>query len=41
MSSPDLVRAAVEGLLPHGVGVARLLDAPVVWPRQHSMLGLS
>jgi site-specific DNA recombinase len=39
--APDLVRAAVEGLLPHGVGVARLLDAPVLWPRQHSMLGLS
>jgi site-specific DNA recombinase len=39
--APRLVQAAVEGLLPHGVGVARLLDAPVVWARQHSALGLS
>jgi site-specific DNA recombinase len=28
---PNLVQAAFEGQLPQGVGVARLLDAPVVW----------
>ncbi len=39
--APDLVRAAVEGRLPQGVGVARLFDAPVLWRRQHSVLGLS
>jgi hypothetical protein len=27
--------------LPHAVGVARLFDAPVVWSRQHHMLGLA
>ncbi len=39
--APSLVRAAVEGRLPQGVGVARLFDAPVEWSRQHHMLGLA
>jgi hypothetical protein len=39
--APSLVKAAVEGRLPHGIGVARLFDAPVAWLRQHQMLGLS
>ena len=39
--APSLVKAAVEGRLPHGIGVARLFDAPVVWSRQHQMLGLA
>jgi site-specific DNA recombinase len=39
--APALVKAAVEGRLPHGVGVARLFDAPVPWSRQHRMLGLA
>jgi hypothetical protein len=26
--APRLVKAAVDGRLPHGVGVARLFDAP-------------
>jgi site-specific DNA recombinase len=39
--APSLVKAAVEGRLPHGIGVARLLDAPVAWSRQHQMLGLA
>jgi site-specific DNA recombinase len=39
--APSLVMAAVEGRLPHGIGVARLFDAPVAWPRQHQMLGLA
>jgi site-specific DNA recombinase len=38
--APSLVQAAVEGRLPHGVGVARLLDAPVIWGRQQKLLGL-
>jgi site-specific DNA recombinase len=38
--SPSLAKAAVEGRLPRGVGAARLFDAPVVWSRQHLMLGL-
>jgi site-specific DNA recombinase len=39
--APSLVKAAVEGRLPHGIGVARLFDAPVGWPRQYLMLGLA
>jgi site-specific DNA recombinase len=38
--APSLVQAAVEGGLPHGIGVARLFDAPIAWPRQLQMLGL-
>jgi site-specific DNA recombinase len=29
--APKLIEAAVRGGLPHGIGVARLLDAPVLW----------
>src|SRR5205823_12817580 len=39
--APDLVKAAVEGRLPRGIGVTRLRDAPAEWPRQYAMLGLS
>src|SRR3979490_2777511 len=39
--APDLVKAAVEGRLPRGVGVARLRDAPAEWSRQFETLGLN
>ncbi len=39
--APSLVKAAVEGQLPLGIGVARLFDAPVAWSRQHQTLGLA
>jgi site-specific DNA recombinase len=39
--APRLVEAAVEGRLPHGIGAARLFEAPVAWSRQHQMLGLA
>ena len=39
--APDLVRAAIEGRLPHGMGVARLTDLPAEWSRQYDILGLS
>jgi hypothetical protein len=39
--SPALVSAAVEGRLPHGVGIAGMRDAPVTWSLQHKMLGLA
>ena len=38
--APALVRAAIEGRLPHGVGVASLRDAPAEWSRQLERLGL-
>jgi len=39
--APDLVRAAVEGRLPRGIGVERLRDAPAEWSRQFETLGLN
>jgi len=39
--APSLVKAAVEGRLPRGIGLARLIDAPAEWARQHKMLGLA
>lgn len=38
--APALVRAAVEGRLPRGIGVASLRDAPAEWSRQFERLGL-
>jgi hypothetical protein len=38
--APDLVKAAIEGRLPHGMGVARLCELPAEWSRQHVVLGL-
>jgi site-specific DNA recombinase len=38
--APDLVKAAIDGRLPQGMGVARLVDLPAEWFRQHQMLGL-
>jgi site-specific DNA recombinase len=39
--APALVRAAVEGRLPRGIGVERLRDAPAEWSRQFEALGLN
>lgn len=39
--SPPLVKAAIDGRLPRGIGIARLRDAPAEWSRQHTMLGLA
>ena len=38
--APDLVRTAMNGRLPRGIGVTRLTDAPIEWSRQWHMLGL-
>jgi hypothetical protein len=38
--APNLVKAAIEGRLPHGMGVTRLADLPAEWSRQYHMLGL-
>ncbi|HET8971974.1 MAG TPA: zinc ribbon domain-containing protein, partial [Pseudolabrys sp.] len=38
--APGLVKAAVEGRLPRGIGIANLRDAPVEWSRQYERLGL-
>jgi hypothetical protein len=38
--APDLVKAAIQGKLPHGMGVRRLRDMPPEWSRQRQTLGL-
>jgi hypothetical protein len=38
--APDLVKAAIQGRLPHGMGVRRLRDMPSEWHRQRQTLGL-
>jgi site-specific DNA recombinase len=39
--APGLVRAAVEGRLPRGIGVERLRDGPAEWSEQFEALGLN
>ncbi len=38
--SPVLVKAAIDGRLPRGFGVKRLMDLPIAWSEQWSALGL-
>jgi len=38
--APEIVKAAVEGRLPRGFGVKRLVDLPMAWPDQWRTLGL-
>ena len=35
-----LVKAAIDGRLPRGFGVKRLMDLPMAWSDQWSALGL-
>ena len=39
--APGLVKAAVDGRLPRGIGIANLRDAPAEWSRQYEQLGLT
>jgi site-specific DNA recombinase len=38
--APPIIAAAVEGRLPRGFGVKRLMDLPTVWSQQWTALGL-
>ena len=38
--APDLVKAAIEGRLPYGMGLTRLCELPAEWSRQFRILGL-
>ena len=38
--APDIVKAAVEGRLPRGFGLKRLVDLPMAWPDQWRALEL-
>src|SRR5712672_2200480 len=39
--APSLVKAAVEGRLPRGIGIERLRDPSTEWSRQFEALGLN
>ena len=39
--APSLVKAAIEGRLPFGMGVTRLCELPAEWSRQYRVLGLA
>ena len=39
--APGLIKAAIEGRLPRGIGVANLRDAPAEWSLQYQRLGLT
>jgi len=39
--APNLIKAAVEGRLPRGIGIERLRDLPTEWSRQFEALGLN
>ena len=41
IAASNLVKAAVEGRLPRGIGVERLREAPAEWSRQFEGLGLN
>jgi site-specific DNA recombinase len=38
--APEIVKAGVEGRLPRGFGLKRLVDLPMAWPDQWRALGL-
>jgi hypothetical protein len=38
--APEIVKAAVEGRLPRGYGLKRLVDLPMAWSDQWQTLGL-
>jgi len=39
--APELVKAAIKGRLPRGIGIGRLCDPPAEWPQQYKKLGLT
>jgi site-specific DNA recombinase len=39
--APNLVKAAMEGRLPRGIGIERLRDLPAEWSQQFGALGLT
>jgi site-specific DNA recombinase len=38
--APEIVKAAIEGRLPRGFGLTRLVDLPVAWTDQWDAPGL-
>jgi hypothetical protein len=38
--SPEIVRGAAEGTLPHGVGLCTLTEMPAAWAEQNKLTSL-
>jgi len=38
--APDIVKAAIDGRLPQGLGITRLADLPMDWTAQHRQIGI-
>jgi hypothetical protein len=38
---PEIVKAAIEGRLPRGLGISRLSDLPAPWREQFRQLGIA
>ena len=38
--APDIVKGAIDGGLPRGVGLSQLTDLPLDWIEQRRMIGL-
>jgi site-specific DNA recombinase len=39
--SPDIVRGLIAGKLPRGIGISKLVNLPIAWDNQLTVLGLS
>ena len=39
--APEIVKAAIDGRLPRGVGISRLSDLPPSWREQFGQLGIA
>jgi hypothetical protein len=39
--APNIVKAAIEGRLPRGIGIGRLCDPPAEWSQQYKKIGLA
>ena len=39
--APEIVKAAIDGRLPRGVGISRLCDLPTSWREQFRQIGIA
>ena len=39
--APEIVKAAIDGWLPRGVGISSLFDLPASWREQFRQLGIA
>jgi hypothetical protein len=39
--APDIVKAVIEGKLPRGIGITKLIGLPLSWTEQRKILGIA